>query len=366
MVELKVYCDCGQKYKFEVEPLHGQMPFRVECPVCHSDGTAKANESLQQMAVPVEPAPAYATAGAPVAPPPMAPIPIAAAAPKLRVSASAPAAAPQPIAASVPPPIAPAIGAARPPLGGRMQAAHATAATEPGKKPSFAMGVLGAFAGAAVGAVLYFFIYKATASIPVVPSVLRYVLALRVGGLAGWLANLLGKGEGSKELGALAALFTVVGILAAQYLIQSSKFHERINYDEITQAIEDGGYSQSVKQAKEVVKAIPAGTDAEIRMYIAKEQTEDGQQPKLETVSTDEVQQFRVTELTNYQDLASGKLTKEQFWAKNGFDPKEAKKILDTGEKMANGWIAILAVLKAGIVSMIVGAGLAYKLSANA
>ena len=29
MIELKVHCDCGQKYKFDVEPVNNQMPFTV-------------------------------------------------------------------------------------------------------------------------------------------------------------------------------------------------------------------------------------------------------------------------------------------------------------------------------------------------
>jgi len=28
-MELKVVCDCGQKFKFEVEPVNGQMPFNI-------------------------------------------------------------------------------------------------------------------------------------------------------------------------------------------------------------------------------------------------------------------------------------------------------------------------------------------------
>lgn len=78
------------------------------------------------------------------------------------------------------------------------------------------------------------------------------------------------------------------------------------------------------------------------------------------------MKQFREEELTNYFDLASGKLTKEAFWAKNGFDPKDAKKIRDTEDTAVSGIAVIIAVFKAGIISMIAGAGLAFKLSANA
>lgn len=67
MIELKVQCGCGQKYKFDVEPVSGQMPFTVACPICGVDGTAKADALLQQMpefqAVP--PPPLIASAAAP-------------------------------------------------------------------------------------------------------------------------------------------------------------------------------------------------------------------------------------------------------------------------------------------------------------
>ena len=75
MTELKVHCDCGQKYKFDVEPVNGQMPFTVACPICKRDGTAKANEMLQQMAIfkPLDQAPASILSAPP---PPVAPPPI--------------------------------------------------------------------------------------------------------------------------------------------------------------------------------------------------------------------------------------------------------------------------------------------------
>ncbi|MGA9451566.1 MAG: hypothetical protein WBW41_09535 [Verrucomicrobiia bacterium] len=234
--------------------------------------------------------------------------------------------------------------------------------TQPGRKPSFALGLLGALIGASVGAAIYFAIFKITGPF----FMLRYVLALGVGGLTGWLAHVLGKGEGSKELGGLAALFTIIGILAAQYFLTLEKWRSNEDLNNVNQVIQDGGYAASVKQAKEVVKAIPTGSDAEIRMYMAKQQAEEGQPPKPETISNDEVKEFRGNELTNYLDLASGKLTQEAFWAKNGFDPKEAKKILDTEDNAESGLAVIVAIFKAGIISMIVGAGLAFKMSTNA
>ncbi|HWD19943.1 MAG TPA: hypothetical protein VHB20_11760 [Verrucomicrobiae bacterium] len=56
-MELKLLCGCGQKYKFDVEPAGGQMPFAVNCPVCGVDGTPLANAQLAQVAPPLAPPP---------------------------------------------------------------------------------------------------------------------------------------------------------------------------------------------------------------------------------------------------------------------------------------------------------------------
>ncbi|MGA2801645.1 MAG: hypothetical protein ABSE97_04645 [Verrucomicrobiota bacterium] len=46
MIPIKIICDCGQKYAFDVQPVDGRMPVAVNCPVCRRDGTAAANESI--------------------------------------------------------------------------------------------------------------------------------------------------------------------------------------------------------------------------------------------------------------------------------------------------------------------------------
>jgi hypothetical protein len=47
-MEIKVLCACGTKYKFDVEPVNGRMPWPVKCPSCSADGTPQANEIIQQ------------------------------------------------------------------------------------------------------------------------------------------------------------------------------------------------------------------------------------------------------------------------------------------------------------------------------
>ncbi len=49
LIPIKIVCHCGQKYRFEVEPLDGKMPVPVACPVCGRDGTIAANESIRKM-----------------------------------------------------------------------------------------------------------------------------------------------------------------------------------------------------------------------------------------------------------------------------------------------------------------------------
>ncbi len=46
MVAVKIHCDCGQHYSFDVEPVHARMPSQVNCPACGADGTAAANEVI--------------------------------------------------------------------------------------------------------------------------------------------------------------------------------------------------------------------------------------------------------------------------------------------------------------------------------
>ncbi len=48
MIPVKIYCACGQKYAFEVEPREGWMPMPVACPACKRDGTADANRFLAE------------------------------------------------------------------------------------------------------------------------------------------------------------------------------------------------------------------------------------------------------------------------------------------------------------------------------
>jgi hypothetical protein len=132
MVPVKIECECGQRYAFDVEPVDGRMPAAIACPTCGADGTPAANESITRhfaTAAPITPMiRMISPAPAPIAPvtPPIAPVPTApiarAAAPSsiqpMRLSVST-----TPAARSAPPPSTsrpdPRLG-----LVGREQAEH--------------------------------------------------------------------------------------------------------------------------------------------------------------------------------------------------------------------------------------------------
>ena len=109
---IKLNCQCGTRFSFDVEPVNGRMPIRVACPSCGADGTDAANELIAkvapaeaaaapktQFAILLEPA-ASTTATAPSS---LVPEPPKAAKPKLRVSGGTYAAPPAAAAAATAP-----------------------------------------------------------------------------------------------------------------------------------------------------------------------------------------------------------------------------------------------------------------------
>ena len=182
-MELKVVCQCGQKYKFDVEPVQGRMPFTVNCPICSADGTASANALLAQNAPP-------AIAPMPMAPPPPPPPPISGG---LRITH---AAAPESPASTG-------------------LTAHAIAPPPPGAKVKVAgefnlgLGITGAVAGAGLGAgLLLAFDYFAGFRFPLTGVV--------VGALSGYLGRLLGKG-GNSTLGIVSAVVSAAAVSATLF-----------------------------------------------------------------------------------------------------------------------------------------------------
>jgi hypothetical protein len=353
MLEVKIQCDCGQRYKFDVEPVNGAMPYAVKCPICHLDGTAKANEVLRVGGgVKFAPAPA-AVAPAPIrigGAPPAAPT----APPALRISGTPPITPAAPVAVAAPP----AIGA--PPAPGRIGArpqAEAVAPAAPGKKPNFGLGLLGALVGTTVGSVIYFLILNATG--PAYSAV--SLLAIGVGYLSGLGADLLGRKEGSKELGVIAAVFMLMGVVGCQYLVARSWWGRDVRQDA------GSAYDIAVKEAKKVVAAIPNGTDDEIRAYLAKEDADPGEKPNPQSITAEEIKDFRDTTFKETQMLASGQVAKADYEKKiKDEQAKEDANRFLSDEGTFKAVFLILFLSKANLVSLVVGAGAAFKACANA
>jgi len=47
-MQVKVYCACGSKFAFDVEPVAGRMPVAIACPNCGQDATDLANERIRE------------------------------------------------------------------------------------------------------------------------------------------------------------------------------------------------------------------------------------------------------------------------------------------------------------------------------
>ncbi|HVU08734.1 MAG TPA: hypothetical protein VHG89_09350 [Verrucomicrobiae bacterium] len=327
-MELKVLCDCGQKFKFDVEPVNGRMPFVVNCPACNADGTEKANLLIAENLA--------ATAPAIVAP----------SSDGLRISRPT---------QTAPPPTSATDDSTPPPISPRRSPTMVVSQSAP-KKSSFAMGLLGGFIGALVGSAIYFFIYKFT-------GLHLKLLALGVGGLAGWFTELMGKGEGSKELGGITAVLVLAGVIGAQYFVALGLWHKIVD-EQLKYA--QSAYANAVVEAKEAIKMIPTGSDAEIRRYLAKQSDESGVKINPADFDENDVKEFRENQLPEYRELANGQITKEQYESTHEIKTTETQADKDTKEDTFKSVFLLLLMSKTNIFSLVAAAALAFKLSTNA
>jgi hypothetical protein len=398
MREIKVQCDCGQKYQFEVDPVDGQMPYAVICPVCGLDGTKKANSLLSSPPPPVpamiapvaviaagvsDAGPAAVATLAPPSPPSarvrvMPPLPNVAASnvpaaptsepvppaapadrPRLRISSAAHAAPPESVATSTPTLTPPPPPPRR--MAGISRVTSSATAESSGRKPSFALGLLGALLGAVIGSVIYFGILGYT-------GFHLGLMGIGVGFLAGLGARWLGK-EGSNELGVITATLTLVGILGAQYFVAWKWWNEDSFLQEETAASD---FKEMQEEATRVVKVIPTGSDQEIRIFLAREEVVGtGEAPNFAEVTAEEIKEFRETELPEMRELASGKMTLET-WQQKLKDEAAAEEAAKTEEEREEEdrtfkfFFMLLLLNKVNLISMVAGAGLAYKMSTDA
>jgi hypothetical protein len=359
-MEIKIECSCGSRYKFDVEPENGRCPTPLACPSCQASWTEQTNELIARSLGEAAPAPAFpVTPAAPVvrivsvgtmAPPTPS-------APKLglRLSNHAPSEAP---ASNVAVPDAPE-PAPVPASGGRHMPRVVT--LDPVLEPqvsmgNFGMGVLGAGLGAALGSGAYYLLFIHT-------SVRLKLLALGIGFLAGMGARVLSK-DRSKELGAIVGVLAIATIVGTQYLIAQTWFRQK----ESAPASGQSNYEERVAEARKVVAAIPNGTDQEIRLYLAGEMADEGENPDPKSVEREEIAEFRETDLPQYRELASGKISKEDYDKAQTVLVKEE----DRRREKDNGKLAFriifiaLTLSKFNIACMIGAAGIGYKMTADA
>src|SRR5439155_2646216 len=188
-MEVKIQCACGTRYKFEVEPIDGQMPGPVSCPTCGADGTGAGNAIIHQSlssqsAAALHPTPAK---------------------PRIRLSAPAPS---EP-APTVPPPTFHAATPA-PALAPLSAARPARAQPYPPGEASLLLGIVGAVVAGLVGVLAWYLICKGT-------GLKLRILAIGVGWLTGYGARLFYKPGGHRagiSAGIVALLTIVIGQLA--------------------------------------------------------------------------------------------------------------------------------------------------------
>jgi len=328
MLEIKVQCDCGQKYKFDVEPAGGRMPFQVYCPLCGLDGTEKANAVLKQR-LPAEAAPAPVPVGAAAGAAPAPPIPPPGGS-KLRIGASTShASAP---AATLPPPPAPMSRSVMP--------ARAAAASKQPGEANLILGIVGAIVGGCLGMLGWYYLIKLT------NHEIGYA-AVGVGLLAGLGARVLGRG-GSQVLGIVSGLCALAAILGGQYLFVAGEFGR--GEDQAMEAIGEITYQAEKDAGKD---AANAHTDDEIKAVYQ----------KINMLPPNEKQlaDFKEKKLPELIDVANGKITKEAF----------VKKLRQaTDEKMGELGFSRFAAFKSTldaftILFLLLGVSSAYKLGAG-
>jgi hypothetical protein len=215
------------------------------------------------------------------------------------------------------------------------------------------MGVLGAFLGALIGSAIYFVIF-------IYADFTLKLLAIGVGGLAGVAARWMSREEGSNELGVITATLTLAGIVAAQYFVA------RIWWNEIVSDSMEVSYESELAEAQEVVKAIPSGTDQEIRLYLAKEYAAEDERLDPSLISAEDIKEFRENHLPGMRDLASGKVTKEEYDKLHEAEILESKAAREEEEGTFKAVFLLLLLSKANLISLCLAAGAAYKIAANA
>lgn len=266
MVEIKVLCPCGTKFKFDTEPVDRRIAAPVQCPSCGEDATALANAQLAtlQPAQPVKTGLSIAR-----------PVPVVQAAPAPAVSEEGL----EPLKSASP-----------------RKSSLRPAVTLPSTEPSLPLAITGALVGGLLGMLIWY-------------GVLRYTgisvgwIAWGVGAATGLGAKLFGRG-GNTAFAAVAAITALVAILGGKYLAISHRLD-----NEIVKVL-SGAYDERYALAKAVENV---ASDDDMRAVLLKQAEKEGEKMEADDITAEDVAEFRKDELPELKDLLSGKLDRAGF-----------------------------------------------------
>ena len=270
-MHIRVECNCGQAYAFDVDPVNNLMPCGVACPDCGADGTELANQFIASAAT------------APPAPVPSPPPP----APELRINRPPPAFPAPPDVGGPTPPVPPAPGFTRtyePPTA-PLRGTHV-----------IHRGILGGVVGGGVSMACWYFLTMATEH--------EFGIAAWFLGVITGVSVKIFTRDGSPVLAYIAAVCAGVAILGGEFLVTSAIVN-KVAGD--MKGAGEAAYADMVKEATEGVKL---QTDAEIKAWI---QTNDDSG---EQATSEDVANFRNVRQPKMQDLLDGKPSKAEIVGK--------------------------------------------------
>jgi hypothetical protein len=354
-LEVKIFCKCGSKYKFDVIPVNQRLPGPVSCPVCRLDGTDEGNRILAELLhnqaqtpmerVVISAEIASGAADAPKSPSPNMPR-------NAQEYAAARQAAPPPVPAAnqMPAPPLPASGGAAP----ARVAAPAPASHQPlpPQPPASALpansssggsrltlGIVGALATGVVGCALWYFVLMHMRRVG--------AGAWIVGALIGYGALFMAK-KGTKTLGFVAGAVALVVILLGQALAGN---HERKEREDLLASTLKEMYDSDVALSK---KAAAAKSDEELKGVIAEENSSEDVKVAPADVTSSELAEFKKERLPLLRKMANGTLSKADYRKQH--------------EDLVNGILDLGTRNKFGLVTAIflfLGVGTAFQVAAT-
>jgi type IV secretory pathway TrbD component len=176
---------------------------------------------------------------------------------------------------------------------------HASGAAPQKKRafgePNLMMGAVGAAVGGLIGMIVWY-------GLIVMLNWEFGILAWGIGGLVGFGCRTLGGGY-SPKLGLIAAACAVVAILGGEF------FGTRSKVDSFFQKMTKNAYEERMEYAKQ---AVTKTTEAEMRAFIAENESDDDTTLTPEAVTAAQITEFK-HEQAELKTFINGKPNKEEF-----------------------------------------------------